>query len=84
MTNKTAIRLKKNIPTILNVWEENVRSKETNHLGSFALRNSLPEFLGELVEVLSRPTVNSGTNLKNNAISSRMGKKHGNDRAITS
>lgn len=85
MKNKTSLRLKKSIPEILNRWEEvTLESLKGSHgQESLALRDSLPDFLDQLVEVLELSLDKSGAKkIKDDAGSKKMGSRHGKDRAI--
>ena len=84
MPNNTAERLKKNIDKILTIWEErvNLEISAAQHQETIALRDSLPEYLNQLVDALSnsidRTTARKHSDKKD---SSRVGKRHGEDRA---
>lgn len=85
MKNKTSLRLKKHIPEILNRWEQaTIESKKGSHgQESLELRNSLPDFLDQLVEVLEICLDKSGAKkVKDDAGSKKMGSRHGKDRAV--
>ena len=85
MKNKTSLILKKSIPEILNRWEQiTIESKKGSHgQESLELRNSLPDFLEQLVEVLEISADKSGAKKrKDDAGSKKMGSRHGKDRAI--
>lgn len=84
MPNHTAQRLKKNIEKILSVWEERVNEEvgAARHQETMELRNSLPEYLLQLADALSntidRTSVRMGRDKRD---STRIGKKHGEERA---
>ena len=84
MPNKTAERLQRNIDKILGVWEKRVNEEvpASHHQETVALRDSLPEYLSQLVDALST-TIDRTTarKRKDKVDSSRIGKKHGEDRA---
>lgn len=85
MKNKTSLRLKNNIPEILNRWEQTtLESKKGSHgQDSLELRDSLPDFLDQLIEVLEISQDKSGAKkIKDDAGSKKMGSRHGKDRAI--
>lgn len=84
MSIRTSKRLIQSIPAIMDVWEKKAleKIKEAHKHESFALRDSLPEFIAEIAQTLAtsaRPL----SNKSNNEITARMGKKHGRDRANT-
>ncbi len=84
MPNKTSQRLEKNIEKILELWEErvNVEVKAARHQGAIELRNSLPEYLVHLVTALSDTVDRTSARKKSDKIeATRLGKKHGEDRA---
>lgn len=84
MAHSTSERLEKNIPRIMDIWihraDEEV--KAAHHQHTLALRNSLPEYLTQLVDALSK-TIDrtSARNRFDKAESTRVGKKHGKERA---
>jgi signal transduction histidine kinase len=84
MQNKTAQRLEENIDKILSIWEERVNEEvaAAHHQETIALRNSLPEYLMQLVDALSN-TIDRTTarKIRDKIDSTRIGKKHGEDRA---
>lgn len=84
MPNQTARRLEKNINKILSIWEERVRKEviAAHFQEKIALRNSLPEYLRHLVQALST-TIDRTTarKQKDKLDSTRIGKKHGEERA---
>lgn len=84
MPNKTAERLQKNIDKILITWEERVNREvaAAHHQQTKALRNSLPEYLKQLVDALSNTIDRTAARERSDKIdSTRIGKKHGEDRA---
>ncbi|MCM2350507.1 MAG: sensor histidine kinase [Bacteriovoracaceae bacterium] len=86
MPNQTARRLEKNIDKILSIWEERVNKEvvAAHYQERIALRNSLPEYLRHLVNALSN-TIDrtSARKLKDQIASTRIGKKHGEERAAS-
>lgn len=84
MQNKRAQKLEENIDKILTIWEERVNQEvvAAQHQDTIALRDSLPEYLMQLVDALSntidRTTARKKSDKKD---STRIGKKHGEDRA---
>jgi signal transduction histidine kinase len=84
MSISTSDRFKKNINKIMSIWEEraNREIKASNHQGTTDLRDSLPEFLGQLADTLSKTNKLTQSEIKNNKEeTSRLGKKHGMERA---
>lgn len=86
MPNTASERLQKNIPRIMDIWihraDEEVRAAHSQH--TLALRNSLPEYLAQLADALSK-TIDrtSARNRFDKAESTRVGKKHGKERAAS-
>ncbi len=86
MANKTAETLRKNIDKILTIWEERVYKEvaAAHHQETLALRNSLPEYLNQLVDALSTNIDRTTARKHSDKIdSARTGKKHGEDRAAS-
>lgn len=84
MPNQTAHRLKKNIDKILSIWEERVNEEvvAAHHQGTVALRDSLPEYLLQLVDALSNTIDRTSARMRSDKVNStRIGKRHGEDRA---
>ncbi len=84
MPNKTAERLQKNIDKILTIWEERVNQEvaAAHHQEALALRNSLPVYLQQLADALSTAIDRTSARKRSDKRdSSRIGKKHGEDRA---
>lgn len=84
MTNKTSERLKQNKEKILQQWEERSKSEVAAALGQekLTLRNSIPEYLNQLVNALSTNVSRSELRKKFELEESeRIGRKHGNARA---
>lgn len=84
MANKTAERLKKNIDKILSVWEKRVKQEvaAAQHQETIALRDSLPEYLEQLVDALSNTIDRTSARQRRDKLdSTRTGKRHGEDRA---
>lgn len=82
----TSTRLKKNIPNIMAIWEKRalMEVKAAHHQGSLALRNSLPEYLGQLADDLSKTIDRTqARNRLDKKESTRIGKKHGSERAAS-
>lgn len=84
MPNSTSERLQKNIPRIMDIWihraDEEVRAAHFQH--TLALRNSLPEYLTQLVDALSHNIDRTSARKRfDKAESTRVGKKHGKERA---
>lgn len=87
MHDQTAKRLIQSIPKILNIWEK--RAKEeieaAYHQDTLALRNSLSEYIAQLADALSNSIDRTPTRqIKDKKDSTRVGKKHGEERANTS
>ena len=84
MANKTAETLKKNIDKILTIWEERVYKEvaASRHQETLALRDSLPEYLNQMVDALSNNIDRTTARMRSDKIdSARTGKRHGEDRA---
>ncbi|HXH30207.1 MAG TPA: HAMP domain-containing sensor histidine kinase [Bacteriovoracaceae bacterium] len=80
----TSLRLSANIKRIMDEWEVRALKEisSAHHQESLALRNSLPEYLAQLVDALSK-TINrtDARILHDKTESTRVGKKHGKERA---
>lgn len=77
-------RLKKNSAKIMDIWvsraDEEVKAAQLQH--TLALRNSLPEYLDQLSDALSHTIDRSSARKRfDKAESTRIGKKHGKERA---
>ncbi len=86
MPNTTSERLKHNIPRIMDIWvhraDEEVKAAHFQH--TLALKNSLPEYLGQLVDALSKTIDRTAARKRHDkAESTRVGKIHGKERAST-
>ena len=84
MPNQTADRLRDSIDKILQIWEERVNKEvsASNHQETLALRDSLPDYLLQLVDALSTSIDRTTARQKSDRVeSSRIGRKHGKDRA---
>lgn len=84
MPNLTADRLKNNIDKILSIWEERVNKeiKAAKHQDTKDLRNSLPTYLLQVVDALSNTIDRTSARKSSDKVNStRVGKKHGEDRA---
>lgn len=84
MPNSTSDRLEKNIHRIMDIWvsraDEEVKAAHFQH--TLALKNSLPEYLAQLVDALSKTIDRTSARKRfDKAESSRIGKKHGKERA---
>lgn len=84
MPHTIADRLKQNIPEIMNQWviRADIEVKAAKQLENLALKNSLPEYLSQLSDALSH-TINrsAARRISDKKESTRIGKKHGSDRA---
>lgn len=84
MTNITSIKLKKSIKEIMTAWEERANEEilAANQQMSLALKDSLPDYLSHLASTLSN-TINrtEARKKKDKDKSTKLGKKHGCDRA---
>jgi signal transduction histidine kinase len=84
--NSTSTRLTKSIPQIMAAWEERalVEVKSAHHQESLALRNSLPEYLTQMADALSKKIDRTqARNRLDREESTRIGKKHGSERAAS-
>lgn len=82
----TAENLKKNIDIIMERWVEraDVEIRSADHQKTLALKNSLPEYLEHLVTALSKKVDRTEERVEDDKEeSTRLGKKHGKDRAET-
>lgn len=86
MQNQASERLNRLIPQIMKTWESRALGEvaAAMHQESLALRNSLPEFLRQIVEALSTTVERTQVKIKwDLEESTRVGRKHGQVRAIT-
>ena len=84
MPNQASERLIKLNDKIMHCWEERalVEVEASVHQQSLALRDSLPEFLNQLADALSTTINRTSARVKwDKAESTRVGKKHGKERA---
>lgn len=84
MANEASERLTRNIDEIMKLWEIRVYKEigAAQHQETLALRNSLPEYLSQLASALSTTIDrNVARKAKDKADSTRVGKKHGEERA---
>ena len=82
--DSTSTRLTNNIPRIMTAWEKRALRdvKAANHQDSLALRDSLPEYLTQMSDALSKIIDRTqARKLSDKADSTRIGKKHGRERA---
>jgi len=87
MQNQTSERLQRLSPEIMNVWMERTLNevKAANLQETLALRNSLPIYLSQLVDALSHTIDRTSARKKaDRQDSTRIGKKHGRERATAS
>lgn len=84
MSNQCADRLQQNSSRIMQRWEERARDEvyASMHQDSLVLQNSLPLYLDQLVDELSDQTGKTPSQVVADEIeSTRIGKKHGHERA---
>ncbi|MEP0855637.1 HAMP domain-containing sensor histidine kinase [Trichocoleus sp. DQ-U1] len=84
MSNQASDRLKQNAERIMHLWEERARDevKASMHHESLVLRNSLPLYLNQLVDELSNRIDRTPARIAADKVeSTRIGKKHGHERA---
>ncbi|MBA2405107.1 MAG: sensor histidine kinase [Bdellovibrionales bacterium] len=84
MSCETSVRLERNINKIMHAWEQRTLREivASKYEGSVALRDSLPEYLGQLAKALSKTLDHSDASKKlDKDESTRVGKKHGKERA---
>jgi signal transduction histidine kinase len=84
MPNEASERLRVNIDTIMNLWQERAEKEVFAALDQkeLALRDSLPEYLTQLVTALSTTIDRTAARVKRDLRESeRLGKKHGRERA---
>ena len=84
MSNQVSKRLKQNVERIMQAWEERARDEvgASMHQDSLMLQNSLPEYLNQLVDELSTKIERTPARIRTDKLeSTRVGKKHGHERA---
>lgn len=84
MPNQASDRLRRSINEVMTRWEARAYAEvaATVHQASLALRNSLPEYLGQLADALSTTRSRSEIRIKwDRKDSLRVGNKHGHERA---
>lgn len=84
MPDETAERLRQRADRIMRRWEERAVKEisAANHQETLALRNSLPEYLDQLVNALKTTTDRTQARIKADRLDSeRVGRKHGRERA---
>ncbi len=84
MLCEASVRLERNINKIMHIWEQRtlLEIAASKYEGSVALRDSLPEYLGQLAKALSKTLDLSKASKKiDKDESTRVGKKHGKERA---
>lgn len=87
MINETSKRLQRLSHVIMDVWEERTLKevKAANLQETLALRNSIPIYLSQLVDALSNTINRTEARVSSDkSDSTRIGKKHGMERAISS
>jgi signal transduction histidine kinase len=87
MQNLTAERLKRLSPEIMSNWVERTLQevKASNLQETLALRDSLPIYLSQLVDALKNTIDRTAARNKSDLLNStRIGKKHGRERAVAS
>jgi len=87
MNNEASKRLKRLSHEIMHVWEERTLKevKAANLQENLALRNSIPIYLSQLVDALSNTIDRTEARVNSDkSDSTRIGKKHGMERAIAS
>ncbi len=84
MSNQASDRLKQNVKKIMQRWEERARDEvqASMHKDSLVLQDHLPEYLDQLVDELSTRIDRTPARITADEIkSTRIGKKHGHERA---
>lgn len=84
MSNQASDRLRQNAERIMQVWETRARDEvyASMHQDSLVLRDSLPQYLKQLVDELSTRIERTPARIATDEINStRMGKQHGHERA---
>ena len=84
MSNQASDRLKQNSEKIMGMWEKRAREEvgASTHQDSLVLQDSLPLYLNQLVDELSNRIVRTSARITADEVeSTRIGKKHGHERA---
>ena len=84
MSNKASDRLKQNVERIMQRWEARSRTEVTAslHQDSLVLQDSLPLYLNQLVDELSARIDRTSARITADEVeSTRIGRKHGRERA---
>ena len=84
MSNKASDRLKQNVERIMQRWEARSRAEVTAslHQDSLVLQDSLPLYLNQLVDELSARIDRTSARITADEVeSTRIGRKHGRERA---
>ena len=84
MLNETSDRLQQNAPRIMQPWEKRAREevRSSIHKDSLVLQDSLPLYLGQLVDELSTQIERTPARIRTDKVeSTRIGKLHGQERA---
>ena len=84
MSNQVSDRLKHNIEKIMKLWEKRARHEvdASTHQDSLVLQDSLPLYLNQLVDELSNRIDRTSARIASDEVeSTRIGKKHGHERA---
>ncbi|MGZ3713409.1 MAG: sensor histidine kinase, partial [Bdellovibrionota bacterium] len=84
MTNSASARLRQHNTRIMSEWEARANNEvmAALHQKSLALRDSLPEYLNQLADALSKTIDRTGARKRwDRSESERIGKKHGHERA---
>ncbi|NQE35672.1 sensor histidine kinase [Microcoleus asticus] len=84
MSNEASDRLKQNAEKIMRMWEKRARDEvsASTPQNSLALQNSLPLYLNQLVDQLSKRIVRTPARITADEVeSTRIGKLHGHERA---
>jgi signal transduction histidine kinase len=84
MSNSVSDRLQQNAQTIMQMWEKRARDEvgASMHQDSLVLQDSLPLYLNQLVDELSNRINRTSAQIEADEIeSTRIGKKHGHERA---
>jgi signal transduction histidine kinase len=87
MPNLISNLLKSNLEKIMNMWEKRAQTEilAAAQLESLALRDSLPEYLSQIVDALSNTIDRTPLRIANDkSASTRVGEEHGFDRATFS
>lgn len=84
MSNSVSERLQQNAQIIMQMWEKRARNEvyASLHQDSLVLQDSLPLYLNQLVDELSNSINRTPARIKADEVeSTRIGKKHGHERA---